>query len=250
MMIAPAGLHPATTPTDPPHTIRYPVMVQHWRDVAYLHWRVDPGRAQSLLPPGLHVDTFDGSAWVGLVAFHMVDIGLPRLPAVPYLGTFPETNVRTYVRDDDGRPGVWFHSLEASRLLPVGTARAAYALPYMWARMAITRSDGAVRYASRRIWPGPRGAGGVITVRPRGEPITPSELDVFLTARWGLYSASRSGLRHAPVDHPAWPLRRGELLHLSDTLVEAAGYDTPDGPPYVLWSPGVPVRIGRPRSLR
>ena len=246
-------LHTATT-IDPvsafPAPVKRPVMVQEWRDVAFLHWRVDPSVVDRLTPEGLEPDTFDGSAWVGLVAFHMIDIGLPHTPAVPYLGTFPETNVRTYVKDRSGRPGVWFHSLEASRLLPVWVARAGYDLPYMWARMSIARSEGTIRYASSRRWPGPNGAGGVLSIEPEREPHAPDALDDFLTSRWGLYATGRSGkLSYAPVEHPAWPLHRASAPHVRDSLIAAAGYPPPVDPPHVLYSPGVPVRVGLPRRV-
>jgi len=236
------------TASSPPHRVARPVMLQEWRDVAFLHWRAEPAAVQRLLPPGLAADTHDGSAWVGLVAFRMVGIRAPGLPGLPYLGTFPETNVRTYVRDASGRPGVWFHSLEATRLVPVLTARAGYSLPYMWARMSINHGEDTIRYTSRRTWPSPKGIGGVLTIRPQGTPHEPDELDAFLTARWGLYSTTRSGkLRYAPVEHPAWPIQRAEAVHVRDSLIEAAGYDAPEGRPHVCWSPGVPVRIGLPR---
>ena len=90
-----------------PEPVKRAVMVQQWRDLAYVHWRYPVEEVQALLPPGLEVDTFDGSAWVGLIPFSMKNIGLPRLPAVPYFGSFPEVNVRTYVRRN-GVPGVWF----------------------------------------------------------------------------------------------------------------------------------------------
>ncbi len=80
-------------------------MRQDWLDLAYVHWPYAPDIVQALLPAGLTVDTFDGSAWVGLIPFSMRDVGLPHGPAVPYLGAFAEVNVRTYVHVN-GRPGV------------------------------------------------------------------------------------------------------------------------------------------------
>ena len=222
-------------------------MVQGWYDLASIHWRYDPAEVQALLPDGLAVDTFDGSAWVGLIPFAMRGIGLPRLPAVPYLGAFPEVNVRTYVVRD-GVPGVWFCSLDISRLLPTLVARVTYRLPYCWGTASHRRDGDTVTTEVHRRWPH-RGPATAITVRV-GEVIEePTELDHFLSARWGLYShGGRGRVRYAPVDHPRWPLQRAELLRLDDTLVTAAGLSAPQGEPYVLFSPGVPVRIGLPRA--
>ena len=129
-------------------------MFQGWKDLVYLHWPYEPALVQRRLPAGLTVDTFDGRAWVGLVAFRMERIRIPGTPGVPYFGTFPETNVRTYVRGTDGRPGVWFDSLDVTRLLPVFVARTSYRLPYMWSQMSIDHSGDDITYRSRRRWPG------------------------------------------------------------------------------------------------
>ena len=79
----------------PTRRIERPIMLQEWRDLAYLHWRYPPATVQALLPEGFTVDTFDGSAWGGLVPFHMQRIRLPGLPPLGRFSTFPETNVRT-----------------------------------------------------------------------------------------------------------------------------------------------------------
>lgn len=95
-----------------------PLMTQSWLDLAFLHWAADPADVAPLLPDGTVPDTLDGVTYVGLVAFRMHRIGWFRLPGIPYLGTFPETNVRLYSRDAHGRRGVVFRSLDASRLIP------------------------------------------------------------------------------------------------------------------------------------
>jgi len=80
----------------------------------------------------------------------VVRIGVLSAPGLPYLGTFCETNVRTYSVDGQGRRGVVFLSLDAARLAPVIVGRAT-GLPYLWSRMRITRAhDGAIAYTSRR----------------------------------------------------------------------------------------------------
>ena len=128
-------------------------------------------------------------------------------------------------------------------------AKASYRLPYLWAQMAVRHGPDTVSYQTRRRWPGPRGAGGTVRVR-KGPPFAADELALFLTARWGLFSSWYGGrTAFAPVDHAAWPLHRAELLDLDDDLVVAAGLPAPQGDPHVLWTPGVRVRIGRPRPL-
>jgi uncharacterized protein YqjF (DUF2071 family) len=225
-------------------------MVQWWDDLTFLHWRFRSEDVQRLLPQGLDVDSCDGSAWVSLVPFFL-QVGLPRVRPVPWMCRFPETNVRTYVRDRDGASGVWFFSLDAARLGAVLVARSGYRLPYLWSRMRLERSGSTVRYESRRRWPGPRGARSRVEIAV-GEPYAAdelSELDHFLTARWALYSTPRSGLHRARAAHAPWPLHRAELLHLDDELVAAAGLPAPDGDPIVHWSPSVEVRIGWPEPV-
>jgi len=232
----------------PLYRIDRPVMTQQWRDLAYLHWRYDPRAVADLLPPGLEVDTFDGSAWVGLVPFHMVDIAARRLPPFPYFGTFPETNVRTYVIGPEG-PGVWFNSLDINRLLPVLVARSAYRLPYMWGTMEIRRSLGKISYRAERRWPRPAGTSSLVTVEIGDEIAQPTDLDHFLSARWGLYTMLGSRLAHARVEHEPWPLRRASVVELRDDFVAAAGYQAPQDEPHALYSPGVSVRVDRPRFV-
>ncbi|MET7656112.1 MULTISPECIES: DUF2071 domain-containing protein [unclassified Streptomyces] len=243
---------PGLVPPDPvtpdaPNAIARPLLTQSWLDLAFLHWAADPADVAGLLPPGTVPDTLDGVTYVGLVAFRMHRVGWFRLPGVPYLGSFPETNVRLYSVDAHGRRGVVFRSLDASRLLPVAVARIGFRLPYVWSRMAIDAEADTVTYTSRRRWPGPRGARSRLTVRV-GERIgEPTALEHFLTARWGMHSAFFGRPMYLPNTHPRWPLHRAELVECEEDLVAAAGLAAPVGAPVsVLYSPGVPVRFDRP----
>ena len=192
-------------------------MTQRWETLTFLHWSFSAGQVQRLLPTGLTVDAFDGRAWVGLVPFSM-HVGLPGTPSPPWAGRFAETNVRTYVTDRFGRPGIWFFSLDAARLGAVLTARSTYRLPYFWSRMRVTRDGDVVRYDCTRGWPGPRGARSRVEVEIgdayAADELT--ELDHFLTARWRLFSVSRKGLRYAHAQHDPWPLRRAEAAGTSE----------------------------------
>lgn len=248
---------PTLDPITPgaPHDIAHPVMLQGWHNLTALHWRYEPAEVQALLPKGFTVDTFDGSAWVGLIPFHMRRIRVPGLPPFGPLSTFPETNIRTYIVDPTGRRAVWFFSLDITRLLPALVARISYRLPYCWSRMSIDGhgdGDGATRrYQSQRRWPR-RGATSQVTVRI-GHQLTGrdlTELDHFLTARWALGTTFGRWLVWAEISHPPWLIHSAEVLECDESLIEAAGLGRPRGEPVVRWSPGVDVRIGIPRSIR
>jgi uncharacterized protein YqjF (DUF2071 family) len=232
------------TPTSP-RPVRRTVFTQGWRDVAFLHWAVDPARVAPLLPAGTVPDVLDGVTHVGLIPFRMHRIGLLGAPGLPYLGSFAETNVRLYSVDERGRRGVVFRSLEADRLLPVLAARWVARLPYLWARMTVRRNGDELTYTSARRWPGPVGVGARITVRV-GERLTaPDPLATFLTARWGLHRPGARGPVYWPNEHPEWPVHRAELRELDESLLAAAGLPGVTGrPDSVFFSPGVDVRFG------
>ncbi|MFF8265625.1 YqjF family protein [Streptomyces virginiae] len=243
--VVPAGPISADAPRHP--GVDRPLLTQSWLDLTFLHWPADPADVAPLLPAGTTPDTLDGVTYVGLVAFRMHRVGWLRLPGIPYLGSFPETNVRLYSVDDRGRRGVVFRSLDASRLIPVLAARTAFRLPYQWSRMSVRRDGPTLTYISSRRWPGPCGAHSTITVRTGAPVQEPTALEHFLTARWGLHSDFSGRLLYLPNSHPRWPLHRAELLDCDEDLVAAAGLPAPCGPPAsVLYSPGVPVRFTRP----
>ena len=264
---------PVLDPQGPPLPTRQ-IMSQWWRDISFLHWPVDPALLAPLLPPGVRPDLFDGSAWVGLIPFRMVDAGVGTGPAVPWLGTFAETNVRLYSVDDRGRRGVVFLSLEAQRLLVVLGARLGFNVPYEWASMRIRdhvgpgRAPGLGRdhddehggrvltYTTRRFTRAR--AGGVGRPRSRttvrvGEPLAqPSPLELFLTARFGLHTRVAGRTLWVPNTHGPWPLRSAEVLELDDDLVAAAGlgsFARTTPPASVLFSTGVRTTFGFPQRL-
>ncbi|MBV9096410.1 MAG: DUF2071 domain-containing protein, partial [Frankiaceae bacterium] len=119
---------PPTHAATPPEHVTVPVMRHRWHSISFLHWRYDVDDVQRHLPDGLTVEPWDGDAWIGLVPFEMHLGG----PAGPRMLRFPETNVRTYVVGPDGRPGVWFFSLDAASASAVVAARASWQLPYFW----------------------------------------------------------------------------------------------------------------------
>lgn len=223
------------------------VAAQLWQAVTFLHWRVPSQRVAPLLPPGIEPDCFDGSSWVGLIAFRLARARFRVGPPVPYLGTFTEVNVRLYGVDGRGRRGVVFRSLEASRLAAVITARALFSLPYQWARTTQTDRDGVIGYRSRRHRTGESFS---LDVRPDHDRLDADDLGHFLTARWALFTARGRRTLWLPNAHEPWPLRRATLIDFDDDLVAAAGLPgvADRAPDSVLYSPGVAARFGRARS--
>jgi hypothetical protein len=227
----------------PQHAVKWPVMFQGWHRLTFLHWRYRPEAIRPVLPADVEVDLFDGAAWIGLTAFTVVGLRAPGLPALPWISQFPETNVRTYVRGPDGERGIWFFSLEADRLAAVLGARISYALPYRWAEMRIRYRPGEIEYTSRRHH-GPGYAN--ITIQP-GQAIRPNELERFLTARFRLYTRIAGRLAFAQVHHAPWPLEAAAVLRLDQNVIEHSGVPVTVGEPVVHFSPGVDVRVGRPK---
>ena len=222
------------------------MMNQSWRDLTFLHWAVDPQEVAHRMPPGVRPDTLDGVTYVGLIPFRMVGAGIAGGPGVPWLGTFLETNVRLYSVDETGRRGIVFLSLDADRAAVVIGARAAFGLPYRWARMRHRVNGGVHSYDAHLLGRGSR-AESHIVIRS-GERRESTELDDFLSARWGLHVRWWGRTLYVPNRHEAWPVHDAEVLELDDGLMASVGLpDLAARPPdHVAFSPGVRTEFGFP----
>lgn len=247
-MVAPTPIS-ATRPT----TMRRWWLRNRWDDLTFVHLSYDPAVVQELLPDGLTVDTFDGQAWVSLVPFRMRQATPRFVPPLPWISDFAETNVRTYVVDRAGNRAVWFFSLEADRLAIVAFARFVLGFPYVWSKMSIHGTGRVRRYVTTsRRWPSTPASTTTLTVQIGDVIDEPSDLDVFLTARWGTvaqWPSFRGRLRHHPVDHPEWLLRSAELTEYDDHSFEAAGLPTPTSSPIVRFVDGIDARFARPARV-
>lgn len=223
------------------------VMYQQWRDLLFLHWEYPAAAIQATLPKGLFVDTFDGRAYLGVVPFLMRGIRPRFLPAVPGLSNFLELNLRTYVHDRAGVPGVWFYSLDANQRLAVELARRFFHLPYEHARMKARRtSEGRISFESQRSGARANGTRCAFDYAP-GADVRPAEsgsLEFFLVERYRLYSKAPGGLRRGAVFHEPYPLCRAEVRVWDENLLPLNGF-TPTGrpPDHVIMSRGVEVTI-------
>ncbi|AZH26398.1 YqjF family protein [Haloplanus aerogenes] len=220
------------------------LLSMRWDDVLFAHWPVDPGVVAPTLPDGLDVDTHDGDAYLGIVGFRMRSI---RPRGVPVGLSFPELNLRTYVRSAAG-PGVYFYNLDAADPIGVTLARGLFRLPYYRAKMQVEDRPDGIRFRSRRTHRGASSARFDATYRPAGaaDTVDSDSLDAFLTERYRFYTESDGGrLYRGEVDHPPWELRDATLTIRENTLFEANGFDRPEGDPRVRYSPGSDVTAGR-----
>lgn len=236
---------------DAPAMTRGVVMSQRWCDLTFVHWAVDPNEVADRMPPGVRPDVLDGRTYVGLIPFRMVGAGFGHGPAVPWLGTFLETNVRLYSVDATGRRGIVFLSLDSDRAAVVLGARAALGLPYRWARMRHRRTGDIHTYDA--VLRGRRGSRPTSHVVVRvGAAREPTEFDHFLSARWGLHTRWWGRTLYVPNRHEPWPVHDAEVVSLDDQLMRSVGLPglASRPPDHVAYSPGVRTEFGPPGEAR
>lgn len=230
----------------PEERVRFPVVRQRWRSLTFLHVRYPPDIVARSLPAGLEPDTWDGSAWLGITPFRMSSSVLPFVPG-PQLPV-GETNVRTYVRDRDGRDAIWFLTLDLANPVVAAALRAGVRLPYRWADVTVERDGPRARYRTRRRRPHRPGRLELEVEAGEAVPSLPGSLETWLTGRWRAYTRILGRTLSVPVQHEPWPLRAARLVRWEGDLLETVGLPPPDDEPHLLFSPGVDVRIGWPRS--
>ncbi len=203
---------------------------------------------QAALPAGLHVETFDGSAWLALVPFSMERVRPWWSPPVPLISWFLETNVRTYVKHESGQTGVWFFSLDASHRLAVAVARRFWHLNYVYAEMELIMEGNTLEYYGRRS----QMAGGdyeIKAVVDADVPLQTSEqgsLEFFLLERYHLFAQRPDGrFLCGQVRHDPYQYRPLQSVQISQSLTDAAGFPISSNiePDHVAYSPGVDVKV-------
>jgi hypothetical protein len=197
-----------------------------WHELCFLHWRLEPDVLAPLLPDGLEPDTFDGAAWIGVVPFRMTGVHPRVIPRRNASAEFNELNVRTYVTVD-GKPGVWFFSLDANDAIIVRFARLAFGLPYLDARIEVERDGDTIDYRSRRTHLGAGLAELKVRYGPAGVPETsvPGSLEHFLTERYCLYSSRAGRIFRQEINHGPWPLQPAEAAIELCTMTQPLGIE-------------------------
>jgi uncharacterized protein YqjF (DUF2071 family) len=232
------------------------LMHQNWHHLAFLHWEVPAMELQALLPPGLTLDTYEGKAYVGLVPFTVTGARPVMLPPLPWISSFHEINVRTYVHVGGRNPGVWFFSLDASSAIAVSAARAAYKLAYFDATidMTVTGDTSPVIdfHSERTDERGTRPANAHLRYAPvegLTTPAQPGTLEHFLIERYILYALDEQRQLHrARVHHQPYPVQKADVAQLDETLIWAAGIKRAEQPALRHYAREVNVKVYPPEK--
>ena len=207
---------------------------------------------QAKLPRGLRVDTFDGWAWLGVVPFLMDRVRFRTVgqisAGVPSATAFPELNLRTYVTAPDGRAGVYFFSLDCGSLLATVGARAAFGLPYFWARMSEQIDGATIRYASKRLIGGDIRFAG--SYRSLGQPSADDDLRRFLTERYALFVRRFGAVQIGDIHHRPWHLEEAEAEFERNDVPGSFGFTLPQRAPVLHYSKEIEMEAWTMRRIK
>jgi uncharacterized protein YqjF (DUF2071 family) len=207
-----------------------------WQDLVFLHWPISPEALGPHVPARLPIDTWDGTAWLSVVAFRMRRFRPLRLPLPGDRISFAQLNVRTYTTLD-GRPGIYLLDVSVSDRLIATSTRLGLRLPYRHADMHVDTDGDGVRLASVRAGPVPTEFRA--SWRPTGPARAPQPggLDAFLVNRLSLYSIDWfGGVLRTDVSHGPWPLQPASVAIEANSLGSALRLRVPDGEPRVGFS--------------
>jgi uncharacterized protein YqjF (DUF2071 family) len=225
-------------------------MGQTWVDLLFAHWRVPLERLEAVVPPQLTIDTYDGDAWLGVTPFRVEGLRLRGTTPVPFLSSFPEINVRTYVTVA-GKPGIFFLSLDAGSWAAVLAARRSYRLPYSRSRIAIGVEGQGLRFDSERV----SDDGPAASFRARYGPDGPrlpersGTLERWLAERYSLYTLDECRrVQRGEIHHPPWPLQPAWAEIEVNTMASGFGIAL-EGEPLLHFSRRLNVALWRIRPV-
>jgi uncharacterized protein YqjF (DUF2071 family) len=226
------------------------ILKQAWNDLLFAHWPVARDRLRELVPADLELDLFEREAWLTITPFRLSDLSPRGVPALPWVSSFDEINVRTYVVYK-GIPGIYFFSLDANSTVAVGGATTLFHLPYFLADIEVKDDRGRLAYRSRRL--------ADVTAEFQGEyaPAGPlfepqrGTLEYFLTERYCLYThdSARNAYR-VEIQHRPWQLQTAEAQIAINTMADAAGARLPSMAPVLHFARRQDVLTWRPHLLR
>lgn len=223
----------------------FPCMYQDWRHLLFLNWAYDPKEIQKTLPQGLFADAHEGRAYLSIVVFFIENLRFPFLPKVPGLSHFTEINLRTYVFDEKGVPGVWFYSLDIDSKLAAFGGRTFFHLPYHQADLTSELKNGMIHVTGqRKADPSTFLNFSYNGKSERNRVAKPGTLEFFLVERYILYTTAKNQLKRGQVHHESYPLAQSDVFTADTNLFESNHFFKPsNAPDSIQYSPGVNVSI-------
>jgi uncharacterized protein YqjF (DUF2071 family) len=225
-----------------------PIMHQNWANLLFLHWPIDDALIRPLIPAPLEIDTFDGQAWISITPFGMTGVRFASMPAIPGLDSFLELNVRTYVHHN-GRPGVWFFSLDASKLIPALAARVIYMLPYYRATMDFMVNGNEFRFESQRTIGPSAGFSARWQAGVRLRDPDADSLAFFLVERYALFAGTSENLAMTRIYHHPWILEEAIVQEYRSTMLSALNLPEPSSAPLAHFSRVLNVEVWEPIAV-
>lgn len=225
-----------------PMPSRKHTLSQEWRELTFMHWEVDIVKLQAHLPAGLEVDTYGGKAYVGIVPFIMENVRPTWFFSTPFISTFPEFNIRTYVTKD-GIPGVYFLTLEAKSMVTCSYAPKAYGLPYRYAKAKVRKDGNNIQWNSSRK-DGKLNLIGNTEITGEQTQAKPGTLEEFLFERYSLYTNKNGKVMRGYTHHKKWDFQDAKVTVTENSLTKSfdLGIKNLLEPDFVHFSPGVRVR--------
>jgi uncharacterized protein YqjF (DUF2071 family) len=215
--------------------MRRPFLTAQWRNLFLATYAVPADLLKQHLPPGLELDTRNGSAFVSLVAFEFRDTRVFGLPWPGYR-YFPELNLRFYVRHGTDRGVIFVREFVQKRLV-AWLARTIYNEPYKVAPLT-NHCQEDVDNITMEYRLGCAGREHVLRVtgrKPASVPPVDSDEHFFKEHHWGFGRTRRGQAIRYRVEHPVW-----EVFPVQSYLVDL-DWRSVYGPDWEMLNKATPV---------
>ena len=184
------------------------VISQHWSDLIFLNYEIDPQLVQKRLPRGLTVDTFDNKAYLSIVPFKMSEVRFPITPPLPF-STLWELNIRTYVKVGN-KSGIYFFTLDTDHFLAAFVAKTFFALPYRYTKLKGLHDNNQYHFR-----------GNTLDLALKiGESVSKGDLETWITERYSLFTDKGEKILQGVAMHEPWSLREVQIQKIQEEFLK------------------------------
>lgn len=188
------------------------VMTQEWNHLLMLHWPVSRLLLEPFVPKPLTVDTYENNAWISFILFKVTNMRFRGLPKIPYLHTFNEINIRTYVTYKGNR-GVYFFSLSVNKWLNA-LAPKLLLFPYYYKKIALQQDEVfhfSLKGQNEKFDCSYSSASDLFIT-------SPGSLDYWLLERYCFWTVKRKWLFRGDIHHEQWRVNEAKVSIRDNSL--------------------------------